>query len=52
MKKEKKKKEKKRTEQPTQRRKEKKNVKSGQKVRLVLFVSPSCVFNYKNAIDL
>ena len=53
MKKEKKKKEKKRTEQPTQRRKEKKKiVKSGQKVRLVLFVSPLCVFNYKNAIEL
>ena len=43
---------KKKTEQPTQRRKEKKNVKSSQKVRLVLFVSPSCVFNYKNAIEL
>ena len=33
-------------------KKGKKNVKSGQKVRLVLFVSPSCVFNYKNAIEL
>ena len=32
--------------------KRKKKVKSGQKLRLVLFASPSCVFNYKNAIEL
>ena len=31
---------------------EKKKVKSGQKLRLVLFAGPSCVFNYKNAIEL
>ena len=33
-------------------KKGKKKVKSGQKVWLVLFVGPSCVFNYKNAIEL
>ena len=42
------KKKKKRTEQPTQEKK----VKSGQKLRLVLFAGPSCVFNYKNVIEL
>ena len=31
---------------------EKKEVKSGQKVRLVLFVGPLCVFNYNIAIEL
>ena len=46
-KKEKRKKE--RTEQPTQK---KKKSQSGQKLRLVLFAGPSCVFNYKNAIEL
>ena len=30
----------------------KKKVKSGQNLRLILFASPSCVFNYKNAIEL
>ena len=30
----------------------KKKVKSGQKSWLVLFAGPSCVFNYKNAIEL
>ena len=30
----------------------KKKVKSGQKLPLVLFAGPSCVFNYKNAIEL
>ena len=54
MKKEEEKRKRKRTEQPTQRRKEKrkKKVKSSQKVQLVLFVGPSCVFNYKNVIEL
>ena len=52
MKKEKKKKEKKKNWTANPEKKGKKNVKSGQKVRLVLFVSPSCVFNYKNAIEL
>ena len=33
-------------------KKGKKKVKSGQKVRLILFVGPSCVFNYKNVIEL
>ena len=33
-------------------KKGKKKVKSGQKVWLVLFVGPSCVFNYKNVIEL
>ena len=33
-------------------KKGKKKVKSGQKVWLVLFAGPSCVFNYKNAIEL
>ena len=45
----KKKKKKERTEQPTQ---EKKKNQSGQKLRLVLFAGPSCVFNYKNVIEL
>ena len=51
MKKEEGKKEKKkeRTEQPTQK---KKKSQSGQKLQLVLFAGPSCVFNYKNAIEL
>ena len=31
--------------------KKKKN-QSGQKLQLVLFAGPSCVFNYKNAIKL
>ena len=39
---------KKKTEQPTQ----KKKVKNGQKLPLVLFMGPSCMFNYKNAIEL
>ena len=47
MKKEEKKKE--RTEQPTQ---EKKKNQSGQKLRPVLFAGLSCVFNYKNVIEL
>ena len=53
MKKEEGKKEKKkeRTEQPTQKKKKKKS-QSGQKLQLVLFVSLSCVFNYKNVIEL
>ena len=42
---------KKRTEQPTQE-KEKKKVKSGQKVQLVLFVGPLCMFNYNIVIEL
>ena len=37
--------------QPREERK-KEEVKSGQKVRMVLFVGPSCVFNYKNVIEL
>ena len=37
--------------QPGEER-EKKRVKSGQKVGLVLFVSPLCVFNYNIAIEL
>ena len=46
-------KKKKRTELPTRRRKgKKKRVKSGQKVGLVLFVSPLCVFNYNIVIEL
>ena len=61
----KKKKKKKRTANPGKRKEEKKKkkrtanlgkrkkkVKSGQKLRLVLFAGPSCVFNYKNAIEL
>ena len=40
--------EKKKTEQPTQEKKSQ----SGQKLQLVLFAGPSCVFNYKNAIEL
>ena len=36
----------------SQPRKRKKKVKNGQKLRLVLFAGPSCVFNYKNAIAL
>ena len=60
-----KRKKKKNNEQPTQEKekekkwraanpgkRKKKKVKSGQKLRLVLFASPSCVFNYKNAIEL
>ena len=39
---------KKKTEQPTQEKKSQ----SGQKLQLVLFAGPSCVFNYKNAIEL
>ena len=31
---------------------EKKKSQSGQKLRLVLFVGSSCVFNYKNVIEL
>ena len=30
----------------------KKKSQSGQKLRLVLFAGPSCVFNYKNDIEL
>ena len=30
----------------------KKKSQSGQKLQLVLFASPSCVFNYKNVIEL
>ena len=30
----------------------KKKVKNGQKLPLVLFMGPSCMFNYKNAIEL
>ena len=30
----------------------KKKSQSGQKLQLVLFAGPSCVFNYKNAIEL
>ena len=37
--------------QPGEER-EKKRVKSGQKVRLVLFVGPLCMFNYNIAIEL
>ena len=48
-KKERRKKKKKRTANLGKR---KKKVKSGQKLRLVLFAGPSCVFNYKNAIEL
>ena len=44
---EKKKKKKNRTANPG-----KKKNQSGQKLRLVLFVGPSCVFNYKNTIEL
>ena len=39
---------KKKTEQPTQKKKSQ----SGQKLQLILFAGPSCVFNYKNAIEL
>ena len=45
------KKKKKPNSQPRER-KEKKKVKSGQKLQLVLFAGPSCVFNYKNVIEL
>ena len=38
------------TNRPNQWKKKKK--KKGKKLRLVLFVGPSCVFNYKNAIEL
>ena len=31
---------------------EKKKSQSGQKLRLILFAGPSCVFNYKNDIEL
>ena len=41
-------KKKKKTKQPTQEKKSQ----SGQKLRLVLFAGPSCVFNYKNVIEL
>ena len=44
----KKKKKKERIEQPTRKKKSQ----SGQKLRLVLFAGLSCVFNYKNAIEL
>ena len=44
---EEKKKKKNRTANP-----EKKKSQSGQKLRLVLFVGSSCVFNYKNVIEL
>ena len=47
--KKKKKEKKKKTEQPTQ---EKKKNQSGQKLRPVLFAGLSCVFNYKNVIEL
>ena len=43
---------KKKTEQLTQEKKEKKKVKIGQKLRLVLFVGPLCMFNYNIAIEL
>ena len=43
------KKKKKKTKHPTQ---EKKKNQSGQKLRPVLFAGPSCVFNYKNVIEL
>ena len=43
-------KEKKKNERPTNERKKKK--KSGQKLQRVLFAGPSCVFNYKNVIEL
>ena len=42
---------KKKKELNSQPRKKKKN-QSGQKLQLVLFAGPSCVFNYKNAIKL
>ena len=45
----KKKKKKKPNNQPRRR---KKKVKSGQKMELVLFVGPLCVFNYNIAIKL
>ena len=50
--KKKKKKKKKEEEENRTANPRKKNVKSGQKLRLVLFVGPSCVFNYKNVIEL
>ena len=37
---------------PNSQPRKKKKVKSGQKLRLVLFVGPSCAFNYKNVIEL
>ena len=49
---EEKRKRKKRTNSQPKEEGEKKEVKSGQKVRLVLFVDPSCVFNYKKTIEL
>ena len=48
-KKKKRKEKKERIEQPTQKKKKSQN---GQKLRLVLFVGSSCVFNYKNVIEL
>ena len=51
MKKEEKKKKERKKEPNSQPRKKKKS-QSGQKLRLVLFAGPSCVFNYKNAIEL
>ena len=47
MKKEEEEEEEKKKEPNSQPRKKKKKVKSGQKLRLVLFAGPSCVFNYK-----
>ena len=53
MKKEEEKEKKKRKKEPnSQPRKKKKKIQSDQKLRLVLFTGPSCVFNYKNVIEL
>ena len=51
MKKEEEEEKKRRRREPNSQPKKKK-VKSGQKLRLVLFAGPSCVFNYKNVIEL
>ena len=51
MKKEEEEEKKRRRREPNSQPKKKK-VKSGQKLRLVLFAGPSYVFNYKNTIEL
>ena len=52
MKKEEEKKKKKRKEKKNRTANPEKKSQSGQKLRLVLSASPSCVFNYKNVIEL
>ena len=50
--KEKKKKKKKKKNRTAKKKGKKKEVKSGQKLQLVLFVGPFCVFNYNFVIEL